>query len=260
VDLGLTGRTALVTGASRGIGRAVAELLLAEGARVVAIGRDEERLEGLAAEHGGGALAWAACDLRTDEGCAAAVQAAVDAFGGVDVLVNCAGAAGMANVLDVSRAEIEDALALKFHGYLRLAQLVAPHMKAKGWGRIVNVSGGAGTSPTADNLPTSLANITVHNATRALSDELAPHGVLVNLVSPGLTLTDRARTLFAARSEQVGVPADEVIEQAGASLPAGRVATPEEVARAVAFLASDACGYVFGSVLYMDGGARRATP
>lgn len=259
MDLGLTGRTALVTGASRGIGRACAEALVAEGARVFAVARDEGRLATLAAAHHG-AVAWASCDLGTDEGCATAVEAALRTFGGVDVLVNCAGAATMGNVLSLRRTQIDSALELKFHGYLRMAQLVAPQMAERGWGRIVNVAGSAGTSPTADNLPTSLANIAVHNATRALSDELAPFGVLVNVVSPGLTLTDRARTLFSAQAEQGGDTVEELIAGAASSLPAGRAAEPEEVARAVCFLSSDACSYVYGSVLYMDGGARRATP
>jgi 3-oxoacyl-[acyl-carrier protein] reductase len=259
MDLGLTGRIAFVTGASRGIGRACADALVAEGARVFAIGRDENLLAGLAAEHEG-QVAYAVCDLSTDAGCDQAVAAAVAAYGTVDVLVNCAGSATLGNVLELDREQIDSALRLKFHGYLRLAQLVAPLMKDRGWGRIVNVAGSAGTSPTADNLPTSLANIAVHNATRALSDELAPFGILVNVIAPGLTLTDRARTLFAGRAEAEGACVDELIAATASTLPAGRAAEPAEVARAVCFLSSDACSYVFGSVLYMDGGARRATP
>jgi 3-oxoacyl-[acyl-carrier protein] reductase len=259
VDLGLAGRVALVTGASRGIGRASAAVLAAEGARVFAIARDECRLAGLAAAHDG-SLAYAVSDLSTEDGCDAAAAAAVAEFGAVDVLVNCAGAATMGNVLHLTREQIDSALRLKFHGYLRLSQLVAPGMKERGWGRIVNVAGSAGTSPTAGNLPTSLANIAVHNATRALSDELAPYGILVNLISPGLTLTDRARALFARQAEADGVPPEELIATAAAALPARRAAEPDEVARAVCFLASAACSYVFGSVLYMDGAARRATP
>ena len=208
MDLGLAGRVALVTGASRGIGRASAAALAAEGARVFAIARDERRLAELAAAHHG-SLAYAVSDLSTEDGCDAAAAAAVAEFGAVDVLVNCAGAATMGNVLHLTREQIDSALRLKFHGYLRLSQLVAPGMKERGWGRIVNVAGSAGTSPTADNLPTSLANIAVHNATRALSDELAPYGVLVNLISPGLTLTDRARALFARQAEADGVPPED---------------------------------------------------
>ena len=259
MDLGLAGRTALVTGGSRGIGRACVEMLVAEGAQVFAIGRDTGLLEGLIAAHSG-SVAAASCDLSTDSGCEEAYSACVATFGPPAVLINCAGSAGMGNVLDLSREQIDSALRLKFHGYLRMAQLVAPAMKTAGWGRIVNVTGVAGTSPTADNLPTSLANIAIHNATRALSDELAPFGVLVNVIAPGLTLTDRARNLYAAAAAAQGTSADALIDTVAASLPAGRAAGADEVARVATFLASDACSYLFASVLYMDGGARRATP
>jgi 3-oxoacyl-[acyl-carrier protein] reductase len=259
VELGLGGRTALVTGASRGIGRACVDALVAEGVRVFAVARDKALLSQLASDHDG-MVAFAVVDLSTDDGCDDAYQQCEAAFGAPGVLVNCAGAAGMGNVLDISREEIDSALRLKFHGCLRMAQLVAPGMKAAGWGRIVNVAGSAGTSPTADNLPTSLANIAIHNATRALSDELAPFGVLVNVISPGLTLTDRARTLFAKAAAADERDPDELIADVAATLPAGRAAEVAEIARVATFLASDACSYVFGSVLYMDGGSRRATP
>lgn len=257
MDLGLKGKVALVTGASRGIGRACVEALLAEGAQVFAVALTAENLEELAAATG---VAFAACDLSTTEGCERAYAEAVRQIGRVDVLVNCAGAAPMGNVLSLTRDEVDDSLGLKFHGYLRMAQLVAPAMAERGWGRIVNISGVAGTSPTADNLPTSLANIAIHNLSRSLSDELAGRGVLVNIVSPGLTLTDRATDLLGQYAAAQGITVEDAIAHLASQVPAGRVANPEEVARAVCFLASDANSYTFGSVLYMDGGSRRATP
>jgi NAD(P)-dependent dehydrogenase (short-subunit alcohol dehydrogenase family) len=259
MDFGLTDRVALVTGGTRGIGRATVEVLAAEGARVFAVGRDPGRVAEIDT-HLSGRVAGVAADLSTDEGCAQAVDACRARFGDPDVLVNCAGAAGTGNVLDLAREDIDSALRLKFHGYLRMSQLVAPAMRERGWGRIVHVAGSAGTSPTAGNLPTSLANIAVYNATRALSDELAPSGVLVNIVAPGLTLTDRARDLFRAQVGDDDAAIDAAIERAAESLPAKRAASADDVARAVAFLASDACRYVFASALYMDGGSRRSTP
>jgi NAD(P)-dependent dehydrogenase (short-subunit alcohol dehydrogenase family) len=259
MDFGLTDRVALVTGGTGGIGRATVEVLAAEGARVLAVGRDPGRIAELE-RHPTRRVAAVAADLSTEEGCIQAVEACRNRFGDADVLVNCAGAAGTGNVLGLTREEIDSALGLKFHGYLRMSQLVAPAMRARGWGRIVNVAGSAGTSPTATNLPTSLANIAVYNATRALSDELAESGVLVNIVSPGLTLTDRARNLMRAQVGDDDAAIDLAIERAAESLPAKRAATPDDVARAVAFLASDACRYVFASALYMEGGSRRSTP
>ncbi|WP_209448783.1 SDR family oxidoreductase [Rhodococcus qingshengii] len=256
MDLGITGHAAIVTGGSKGIGRACVETLLAEGANVCAVSRDITLLDELVASSAGH-LVTASCDLTTVEGCDLAAKACLDAFDRIDILVNCAGSAGMGNVLEISADDVDDALLLKFHGYLRMAQRVIPSMTERRWGRIVNI---AGTSPTADNLPTSLANIAVHNLTRALSDELTSSGIQVNLVAPGLTLTDRAVTLVARAAEQQGRSPQELIAEVGSGLPAGRAADPAEVARVVCFLASDACSYVQASVLYMDGGARRATP
>ncbi|WP_329410253.1 SDR family oxidoreductase [Nocardia vinacea] len=259
MELGLGGRVAIVTGGSRGIGRACVEALAAEGASVCAVGRDEDLLAEVGRTPGADVVGIAA-DLTTEQGCDRAVGRCLEAFERVDILVNCAGAAGAGNVLELSTADIDSALLLKFHGYLRMAQRVAPYMAAAGWGRIVNIAGAAGTSPTADNLPTSLANIAVHNLTRSLSDELAPFGVLVNLICPGLTLTDRARTLCGPLAKAQGREVDDVLAEAAAGVPAGRAANPDEVARVAAFLSSDACSYMHGSAIYLDGGARRATP
>lgn len=258
VDLGLADRIAIVTGASRGIGRACAELLLAEGAQVVAVARDPQRL----AEVGGGSdrVLAVSADLSTEQGCQRAVAACLQRFGRADILVNNAGSAQQGAVLEISRATIDDGLALKFHGYLRMSQLVASSMMEHGWGRIVNIAGGAGTSPTATNLPTSVANIAVLNLTRSLSDQLARFGVLVNAICPGMTRTDRARRLKSAEAQTTGRDVDELLDELAAAFPAGRMAEPEEVARMAVFLASDACSYLFASSLYMDGGVRRSTP
>jgi NAD(P)-dependent dehydrogenase (short-subunit alcohol dehydrogenase family) len=139
---------------------------------------------------------------------------------------------------------------LKALGYLQMAQGVAPLMRAQAWGRIVNIAGGGGASPNASNLPLSIANAAVLNLTRALSDELSPDGVLVNVVCPGVTDTPRAAQLYDAKA------LDDLTNR----LPARRVGRPEEVAEVVCFLASNACTYVHGSSIYMDGGGRRATP
>lgn len=259
MDLGLHDRVAIVTGGSRGIGRACVAALAAEGASVCAVGRDADRLAEVERTEGAKVVGVAA-DLTTEPGCDRAVERCLEAFGRVDVLINCAGAAGIGNVLELSAADIDSALLLKFHGYHRMAQRVAPHMVAAGWGRIVNIAGAAGTSPTAGNLPTSLANIAVHNLTRALSDELAPAGVLVNVICPGLTLTDRPRALYGAVAREQGRELDDVLAEVAAELPAGRAAHPEEVARVAVFLVSEACSYMHGSAIYLDGGARRATP
>lgn len=262
MDLGLSGKRAIVTGASRGIGNACAMALAAEGARVCATARDEELLAQTVKDinAAGGEGMYVAADLTSVEGCQSAVDACVEKWDGVDVLINAAGAARGGDILDLSADIISDALGLKSYGYLRMAQTVIPHMQNNKWGRIVNIAGGAGASPARGNIPTSIANAAVYNITRALSDAVAADGIMVNVINPGMTNTQRARDLQQGRADKEGRDVEEVLKELGARLPAGRIAEPEEVARVVCFLASEACSYVFGSSVYMDGGARRATP
>jgi len=137
---------------------------------------------------------------------------------------------------------------------------VIPVMRQKRWGRIVNVAGAAGTSPTPDSMSASLANVGMLNLSRALTDEVAGDNILVNSVCPGGTNTPRAHARYRARAEREGLTMEQVIANEGKELPAGRICEPEEVARVVCFLASEACSYVQASAIYMDGGARRSTP
>ena len=188
------------------------------------------------------------------------VDACAANWGGVDILVNVAGAAKGGDILDLPADLVSDALALKSFGYLRMAQLVIPHMQTNKWGRIVNIGGGAGASPARGNIPTSIANAMVLNTTRALSDAVSGDGILVNVINPGVTNTQRARDTQQARADKEGVSVEDLLKDLGSKLPAGRIAEPEEIARVACFFASAACSYVFGSSLYMDGGQRRSTP
>jgi 3-oxoacyl-[acyl-carrier protein] reductase/bacilysin biosynthesis oxidoreductase BacG len=262
MDLNIRGKTAIVTGASRGIGRACALELAREGANVCLVATNQAVLESAAAEaRARGVEAFGvAADLRELSGCESAVSACVERFGGVDILVNNAGAATMGPILRLDESAIEAALQLKAYGYLRMSRLCISFMQRDGWGRIVNIAGGAGTSPAAGNMPTSLANVFVLNVTRALSDAVSKDGILVNTICPGMTNTDRARDLAFARAEREGRDVEEIVAEMGAATPAGRIAEPDEVARVAAFLASDACSYVHGSSIYMDGGSRRGIP
>ena len=268
MDLGIEGKRALVTGASSGIGRCCAVELAKEGARVGAVARNQQRLAGVVDEitKAGGEAFAASSDLSTEPGCREAMDAIAERWGGIDILVNVAGAAQNAHVLEeLTPAVIDDALGLKLYSYLRLSQLAFPYMTAQGWGRIVNIAGAAGTGPTETNLPASFANVTILNMTRALSDVGVKHGILVNTICPGLTNTPRTREHRRVAAERAGKAVDEgeieaEIARAARALPAGRMCEPEEVARVTCFLASEACSYVQASAIYMDGGARRATP
>ena len=262
MDLGLGRKISIVTGASRGIGRECAMELAKEGSTVLITARNEvllsETVDQIKKE--GGNADFVSADLSSQDGCRKVVDTCIDKFGSVDVLVNCAGAAKGGDILELDVSLINDALSLKSYGYLRLAQMVIPYMKEKKWGRIVNVAGGAGASPTRGNIPTSLANITILNMTRAISDAIAGEGILINTVCPGMTNTQRARDIYEPRAKNEERDVEEILSELGSSLPAGRICEPEEVGSVVAFLASEKCSYVFGSSIYMDGGARRSTP
>ena len=262
MDLGLKGKRTIVTGGSRGIGRCCALTLASEGARVCITARNQEHLDAVIDEiNGVGGKGHAvAVDLTSLESCQKVVSETVEHFGGVDILVNCAGAARGGDILDLPTELIDDALSLKSYSYLRMSQLVIPHMRKNGWGRIINVAGGAGTSPTSGNIPVSLANIAILNMTRALSDAVSKDGILVNTICPGLTNTQRAHDVQQASADEAGKEVEELLQELGNELPAGRIAEPEEIANAVAFLASEPCSYIFGSSIYMDGGGRRGTP
>ncbi len=262
MEFGLKGKRAIVTGGNRGIGRASALELAREGAKVCITARDERALESVAKDlnKAGGEGMFVSADLTSMDGCKRVVDAAAEKFGGVDILINTAGAAQGTDVLDIDTELLSEALGLKTYGYLRMAQLVIPHMKKNGWGRIVNIAGGAGASPARGNMPTSFANITVLNTTRALSDAVSGEGILVNSICPGTTNTQRTRNRLQRRADKEGKSIDDLLKEEGRRVPAGRVAEPEEIARVVCFLCSEANSYMFGSSIYMDGGSRRGTP
>ncbi len=262
MDLGIAGRVALITGGSRGIGRACAVELAREGARVCLVARDPEHLgEALASVRAaGGEGMTISADLATIEGCREAVERCVGELGALHILVNNAGAAREHHVADVPAELFDDALTLKLYGYLRMSQLALVHMRDAGWGRIVNIAGAAGASPLPDNLPMSIANVGVLNLTRAFSDIAAADGVTANAICPGLTDTDRARELREERAAAAGIDVEELLNRMASRTPAGRMASAEEVARVACFLASEAASFVHGTAVYMDGGARRATP
>jgi len=262
MDFGLKGKRAIVTGGSGGIGCASAMELAREGAKVCVTARGGRLLESVVNDinTAGGVGMFVCADLTSIDGSKRVVDAAADKFGGVDILINTAGAAQGSDVLDLDTEMLSEALGLKTYGYLRMAQLVIPHMKKNGWGRIVNIAGGAGTSPARGNLPTSFANITVLNATRALSDAVSGKGILVNAICPGTTNTQRTRDRLQARADKEGKSVEDLLKEEGRKVPAGRVAEPEEIARVACFLCSEANSYMFGSSIYMDGGSRRGTP
>jgi NAD(P)-dependent dehydrogenase (short-subunit alcohol dehydrogenase family) len=255
MDLELTGRRALVTGGSRGIGLAVARALAAEGADValVARGREalEEAAERVAAESGRRAIAITA-DTGDDASVAAMVQRVVGELGGVDILVNAA--ATPATRAPITDDDLESEINVKVRGYLRCARAVAPQMVQRGWGRIINISGLAARS--TGSIVGTVRNVAVAAMSKNLADELGPQGINVVVVHPGMTRTERTPDSLAAMAEARGTTAEALERRLGEGVSIGRLVTAQEVGAVVAFLASPKSVALNGDPVVVSGGAR----
>jgi len=260
MDLELTGTVAVVTGASRGIGRAVATGLAAEGASLVLAAREAARLDQavaeLSAEFGVGALAVPG-DLSEPSAPARVIEAGLERFGRIDTLVNVAGSTMQGRIGELSDEDWATAFGLKFMGAVRGIRAVLPHMRERGSGCVVNIGGVAGWQPGPTQLAIGAVNAALFNLTRGLAREAAAEGVRVNTVVPGMTDTDRFRKRLNARVEAEGRPEAEVFAAMVSEVPDGRPGRPEEVAAAVAFLASPRAAHINGVVLEIDGGQTR---
>lgn len=253
MDLGLAGRTALVTGASQGIGRATALLLGAEGANVaITYHRQHEKAQAVvdSIEQAGGTALAVPLELASLESVSAAVHAVVEAFGGLDILVNNAVQWGDRRPWAIP--PFEEVPVAEWRGLLRenteaayaAIQAALPTMRGRGWGRIVNVSSGIAVDGLPGAGPYAAAKAAMHGLTRTLAKELGPAGILVNVVMPGATLTDRNRTMFPP----------EALEQLAQTSPIRRLLPPEEVAPTIAFLCSSANTAVTGEIVRASGG------
>ena len=257
VDLELTGRRAVVTGGSRGIGLAVGRALAAEGADVALVARGEEALRSAAEAWRGRAGARrspCAADTGDDASVAAMVEQVVAQLGGVDILVNAA--ATPATGAPFTDDDLEAEINVKVRGYLRCARAVAPLMVESGWGRIVNIGGLAARQ--TGNLVGTVRNVAVAAMTKNLADELGPRGVNVTVVHPGMTRTERTPEAMAAMAQARGTTVDELERALAGSVALGRLVTAEEVAAVVAFLASPKSVAVNGDPVAAGGGARGA--
>ena len=259
MDLQLAGRRALVTGGSRGIGKAAAAALVAEGAEVAIAARSPERLEEAAADISAGASR-RVHTIGVDTGDDASVQAMADRarglLGGVDILVNCAATPGGQSRPPVLAEITSDAfwadINVKVLGYLRCAQAVAPGMVTAGWGRIISVSGLAARS-TGSTIG-SIRNVSVAAMTKNLADELGPHGVNVTVVHPGLTRTEATAAVLEARAAAAGVEPGEIERRLGRSNIIGRMIDATEVAAVIVFLASPVSAAINGDAIACGGG------
>jgi 3-oxoacyl-[acyl-carrier protein] reductase len=255
LDLGLSGKVAIVTGGSEGLGRACAERFAREGARVAICARRKDVLERAAgdirAKTGGEVLAQSA-DVTKAAEVEAFVNATVSRFGGVDILVNNAGTSSAAGFEAVTDETWLYDLDLKLLGAIRFCRLLIPLMKARGGGRIINVTTVGGKAPQPRSLPTSVTRAAGINLTKSLAHEYAASGILVNTVCLGLVKS--AQWERRAR----GGDLDAFYREAARRVPIGRVGEADEFADLVAFLVSERGGYITGAAINFDGGMSAA--
>ena len=255
MELGLKEKNALVTGASEGIGRAIARKLAEEGARLAICARTETKLQQAAAEIAeatGIEIVPITADLRTLAGCQGFVDQAAQRLGGIDILVNNAGASAFGAFVELPDEAFVDAINGKLLGYIRCAKAVVPHMQRRGGGTIVNITG---TTQQAIPLhtPGSACNAAIRMFTKELSMELGPLNIRVNSIAPGRIQTARADRLLQATAVAHGTPVDVLLNQLVKTIPSGRVGTVDDIADAVCFLVSERASYVNGAALVVDG-------
>ncbi|ONG54936.1 short-chain dehydrogenase [Pseudoroseomonas deserti] len=251
----LSGQSALVSGASRGIGLAIARRLAAEGARVLLVARSAEALQAEAAALPG--CAAFAADLAGAGAAEAAVAEAVKRFGGLDLLVHSAGATPRGDFLSLDDHAWQQGFALKLFGGVGLCRAAWPHLQ-KVSGKIVLIAGVGGRVASADFTVGGAVNAAMANLTKALADRGVRDGVRVNAINPGSIRTDRLTARIATVQQEQGLDAEAAAAALAASTGVARFGTPEEIAAATAFLLGPEASYIQGSVLDVDGGWVRA--
>ena len=253
-----SGKTAIVTGASKGIGRAIAVRLARDGASVVLAARDQAALDEAVGEirAAGGKAAAIALDLRGPENPAALVRFAVKGFGRVDIVIANAGATKRGDFLELTDEDWMDGFALKFFGHVRLTRAAWPHLKASS-GSLVNISGAGGRTPGAEFTIGGSVNAAMITFTKAMADVGVRDGVQVNAINPGLIRTARLRKRLEEIMNEKGVELAEAERQIVAAGRTTKIGEPEDIAALVAFIAGPEGRLMHGSIVDMDGGSTK---
>lgn len=253
MDLGLKGRRVLVTGGSQGIGYATAQQFLEEGCSVVIVARNEERLRAAKerlSEIGAGRIEAKLLDLSRP-GAAAALA---EEYSETDILVNNAGAIPTGDIFDVDEARWREAWELKVFGYINLIRAIYPHMRGRPPKVIINVMGTGAERPEWRYVCGNAANVALNGVTKSLGSRSIDEGIRVVGINPGPVETERWRGIHKARAEKILGDASRWREVLSKDYPLGRVATAEEIANVILFLASDRASYVSGAAINVDGG------
>jgi NAD(P)-dependent dehydrogenase (short-subunit alcohol dehydrogenase family) len=244
----LDGRVGLVTGGGGGIGRAIARRLAREGMKVAVLDRDGEAAQRVAEELGGLAVT---ADVTAPDEVECAVDAVLARFGKIDVLVNNAGICWTGPALDMPPETLRAMLQVNVEGVFIVSRAVLPHMIARRSGSVVNLASWAGKTGNAFFAGYSASKFAVVGLTQALAREMAPHGIRVNAICPGIVVDTAMRAALEAQQRRYGLPQTSEREKL---IPMGRVSVPDDVARVAAFLASDEAAYMTGEAVNLSGG------
>lgn len=257
MDLGLSNKVALVAAASRGLGRAVAEELAAEGASLIICSRRPETIERVADEiknAAGVEVLGVAADVSNSDEVARLVQSAIERFGRIDILVTNAGGPPAGQFESFTLEQWEDATRLLLHSAVELARHVLPGMKERHWGRILNITSIAVKQPVDNLILSNSLRAAVTGFARTLANEVASFGVTVNNIMPGYTRTERVEELARMMSEKQGITPAEFVARWEKEIPMRRIGEPREFAALAAFLVSERASYITGTSIPVDGG------
>ena len=255
-------RKAFVTGASRGIGRAIALAFADEGVNLALFGRDEKRCEDVAAEirarHAALQVAVSRLDFEQPGSIKPAVTAAAQQLGGVDILVNCAGGAHRGRLSEIPDDAWERYFKVKPLGLIRMTRETLPYLMRSDQGRVINISGTRGREPEAHSMMSGPINLGTLSLTKAMANEFGPHGITVNAIAPGSTATRRWTELVNITARERSTSAEDAEKFLLREVPLGKVITPEAVADLAVFLASARAGLISGCAINVDGGRTRS--
>lgn len=260
MKIDLTGKTALVTASSKGIGFGISKALLGAGANVCICSRNAEKIDNARHELGNPDRVFAlAGDISKPDFLAELVKKSLDRFAAIDILVNNSGGSPPGETLSISEDQWLAAINSNLLSVVRLSALVIPVMKEKGWGRIVNLTSTAAREPAPGLVLSNVTRAGVAAYTKTLAHEVGPFGITVNTILTGGCLTDRLRELLQRNIEGTSESFDEALEKIEKTIPVRHISTPEEFAQTILFLVSPQASYLTGAAIPLDGGASKST-